>query len=111
MVHKNYKWNISIEEGKQIAFDSITDILKEKKENNIQINELILLLNNRTKNIKLFNNHKKKNITNFIKNNLHGIKSFIQTYDEFSLLEKNNETIIKLNKENLYNDWIFVNDI
>ena len=111
MVHKNYKWNISVEEGKKIAFDSIKEILKEKKENHIQINELIFLLNNRTKNIKLFNNHKKKNITNFIKNNLQGIKSFIQTYDEFLLIEENNETIIKLNNVNLYNDWIFVNDI
>jgi hypothetical protein len=113
MVHKNYKWNISIKEGEKIAFDSIMNILKEKKENKIQINELIFLLNNRTKHVKLFNNHKKKNITNFIKTNFHGIQSFIENYENFLLIKESNGIIIKLNKEfenELYNDWIFVND-
>ena len=111
MVHKNYKWNISVEDGKKLAFDSIMEILEEKKENKIKINELIFLLNNRTKNIKLFNNHKKKNLTNFIKNNFHGIQSFIEDYENFLLIKEENEITIQLNNENLYNDWIFVNDI
>ena len=41
MVHKNYKWNLSEEEGRTIVFSIVEKILKERKNNSIEINELI----------------------------------------------------------------------
>ena len=117
MVHKNYKWNISKKEGEKIVLFSIKEILQEQKEHNIQIDELIFLLNNRTKHIKLYNNKKKKNIKNFIKTNFGGIVSFLELHNEFMITKKNNEINVQLNVNkneiihNILHDWIFVEDI
>ena len=110
MVHKNYKWNISKEKGQKIVFDMIEEILKEQKNNSIEISELIFLLNNRTKYLNITNHKKKKNIVNFIKINFGGIQQFIDNYDYFLIMHRNNKIIIKLNTIEYYlNDWVFVN--
>ena len=114
MVHKNYKWNISKEKGQKIVFDMIEEILKEQKNNSIEISELIFLLNHRTRHVNITNYKKKKNIINFVKINFGGIQQFIDNYDYFLLMHKNNKIIIKLNTINYsidnFNDWVFVND-
>ena len=110
MVHKNYKWNISKEKGQKIVYDMIEEILKEQKNNSIEISELIFLLNNRTKYLNITNHKKKKNIVNFIKINFGGIQQFIDNYDYFLIMHRNNKIIIKLNTIEYYlNDWVFVN--
>ena len=43
--HRDFKWNISQSEGKKIAYDSIKQILTESKNNLLELNELIVLLN------------------------------------------------------------------
>lgn len=119
MVHKNYKWNISKKEGEKVALLSIKEILQEQKQHNIQIDELIFLLNNRTKYIKLYNNKKKKNITNFIKTNFGGMVIFLELHNEFIITKQNNEINVKLNDStnkdeiiyNHLNEWVFVDDI
>ena len=113
MVHKNYKWNISKEDGRLIVYDLIYKILNEQKNNSIEINELIFLLNNRSKHITLINHKKKKNITNFIKTNYGGMQQFIDDYDMFGIKQINKQTIICLcsNFQNFdVNDWVFIND-
>ena len=62
MVHKNYKWNITEKEGQILVYNTIREILKEKESKSIELNELNLLLNNRTKSIEIKNNNKKKKI-------------------------------------------------
>ena len=76
MVHKNYKWNISKEKGTNLIFNTIKTILEEKNKNSIDLDELIFLVNNRTKHITFTNNNKKKNISNFIKNVFGGMINF-----------------------------------
>ena len=113
MVHKNYKWNIPYDDGKRIVFNTLKTILQEKNGKSIQLNELVFLLNNRTKGLKFFNNNKKKNITNFIKTNFGGIIQFLHSYDEFLVIEKKEGIFIKLNiftHNHLY-DWVFVENI
>ena len=110
MVHKNYKWNISKEKGQKIVYDMIEEILKEQKNNSIEISELIFLLNNRTKHLNITNHKKKKNIVNFVKINFGGNQQFIDNYDYFLINNQNNKIIIKLNTiEDYSNDWVFVN--
>ena len=46
MVSNNYKWNIDKEKGILIAKDNITKILKESKNNTLELNEVVFLLNN-----------------------------------------------------------------
>lgn len=107
MVHKNYKWSISIKEGETLVFDTIYDILHEKTDHSIELRELSLILNSRTKDLKLTNNKKQKQLTNFIKSNYGSILYFLENIPEFTSYENNKETYIKLTT-NMENDWIFV---
>ena len=109
MVHKNYKWNISKEKGQKTVFNLIEKILKEKKDQTIDLDELTFLLNNRTKNMTITNNNKKKNIVNFIKNVFGGIVNFVDDYESFLIERKNEDIIIKLNKLEIQ-DWVFIED-
>ena len=109
MVHKNYKWNISEEKGRNMTYNLVEAILKEKTDNTIEIDELTFLLNNRTKDVNILNNNKNKNLTNYIKVVFGGIVNFIDDYDRFLLQKKDGGTLIKLNNIEL-NDWIFVDD-
>ena len=107
MVHKNYKQNLSEEEGRTIVFSIVEKILKERKNNSIEINELIFLINLRSKNIEIRNNNKKKNLSNFIKVVLGGMIQFIDDYDKFLIYKKDKETFIRMNNFEI-NEWIFV---
>ena len=110
MVHKNYKWNISKEEGRKIAIDTINEILTEQKNNSIELNELIFLLLNRTNKVQITNNKKKKNIVNFLKVNFGGIRVFIDGLNNVDLLDEGNKVIVHdINIINL-NDWVFIDD-
>ena len=80
MVHKNYKWNLSKEEGRKLIYTMLEKIIKEKKDNSIEINELIFLLNIRTKNLDIRNNNKQKNLSNFIKIVFGGVINFIDDF-------------------------------
>lgn len=107
MVHKNYKWNISEEEGRDIVYNNIETLLNERSNKTIEIEELIFLLNNRTKNIDIRNNNKKKNLSNFIKVICGGMINFLDDYSIFMLNINEKKTFVKLNQIET-NDWIFV---
>ena len=109
MVHKNYKWNISEKDARDTIYNLIENILIEKKDQEIEVSELSFLLNNRTKDIDIYNNKKKKNITNYMKVIFGGIVGFIDDYDNFLLCENDKKQVVKLNKIEL-SDWIFVNE-
>tara|TARA_B100000902_G_scaffold396293_1_gene456931 strand:+ start:1264 stop:1599 length:336 start_codon:yes stop_codon:yes gene_type:complete len=107
MVHKNYKWNITLEEGNTLIFNTIYQILKERTDHCIELSELSLVLNNRTKNIDIKNNNKPKQLINFIKINHGSILYFTENYKEFNHYEIKERHFIKLN-EFIENEWIFV---
>mgnify|MGYP006107028973 CR=1 FL=1 len=118
MVRNNYKWNIEKEKGIIIAKDNITKILKESKNNTLELNELVFLLNNRTRNLDLQNNNKKKTLTNFLKIVCKGVLQFIDDYDDYLVIKKNDKIYISYNKKKLFDEldefaefdeWIFIN--
>ena len=113
MVRNNYKWNIEKEKGILIAKNNITNILKESKDNDIELNELIFLLNNRTKKLDLKNNNKKKTLSNFLKVVCKGILQFLNDYDDYFVIKKNNKIYISYNnKKKLFgefDEWLFIN--
>ena len=107
MVHKNYKWNISEEKIRKIIFNLINNILTERKNKEIEYDELYFLLNNRTKTMNLTNNNKKKPITNYIKNVFGSLVNFIDDYENFMLVNKQKNVFVKLNCIDL-SDWIIL---
>jgi len=105
MVHKNYKWNISKKEGSTLIYNTIIQILKERNEQCIEIDELLLLLNSRTKTIEITNNNKQKTLINFLKNVFGGLNYFLDEYEDIIKYEINDTFYIKLNCEK---EWILV---
>ena len=85
MVQKNIRWNISKEKGEKIAHDNIIDILNESTNNKILLSELIVLLNQRTKNIKLTNHRKNKQFSFYIKNVYGSMTDFLDNYSFYGL--------------------------
>jgi hypothetical protein len=112
MVHKNYKWNISKEEGSKLLDDKIREILIER-DGKIEISELNFAIQNRTKDIIVLNNKKKKTLINFIKVVLGGLKYYLEENNELYFVTNENKiTYIELSTINpiKLNDWVFVDD-
>ena len=85
MVQKNIRWNISKEKGAKIAHDTIIDILSESKNNKLLLSELIVLLNQRTKKIKLTNHRKNKQFSFYIKTVYGSMTDFLDNYSFYGL--------------------------
>ena len=96
MVHKNNKWNLSINKGESIIHDTLQNILTNSENNMIKINELIVLMNQQTKHIKFITNHKKKPLSTYIRCIYGSLIAFIDKYIIYALLEKDNNTYVKL---------------
>lgn len=109
---RNYKWNIELEKGKLIAQKIILDILKDS-DKEIKLDELIKLLNLRTKYLNLRNNNKKQLMTNFLKSNFKGSLNFIESIDNVFVIKNNNNILISLNNRGKlfheFDDWCFIN--
>ena len=85
MVQKNIRWNISKERGEKLAHNNIIDILIESKNNKLLLSELIVLLNQRTKQIKLTNHKKNKQFSFYIKNVYGSMTKFLDNYSFYGL--------------------------
>jgi len=110
MVHRNYKWNISIEEGQNHILRIIKEILKEQKNQIIDYHELVLLMNNRSKQLTVTNNKKKKSLINFMNSNLGGLTQFIDNFNFLLLIDDGKGIKVQLNEMDslLFNEWIYV---
>lgn len=120
MVQKNIRWNISKEKGEKIAHDTIIDILNESKNNKLLLSELIVLLNQRTKKIKLTNHRKNKQFSLYIKNVYGSMTDFLDNYSFYGLtFDKTNIYISLIDSEliktnltpsiiNEYREWTMV---
>ena len=97
-----YKWNISIDEGNNIAYSTIKNILLN--DNNCKIDILIDKLIEKTNNIIIKNYKKRKNILNFIRINHGSIKDFIKNQPH---LEINENNIVRYNDPDL-NEWEYI---
>ena len=112
MVRKNYKWNISIEEGKKIVDEKINSILRETGK--IEISELNFLILSRSRDITIENNKKKKNLQNFIRNVLGGLRNYLEMDKKYDVTQKGIEVFVDIKKdpegEDIYflNDWVIV---
>ena len=96
MVHKNNKWNLSINKGESIIHNTLQNILTNCVNNMIKIDELIVLMNQQTNHIKFITNHKKKPISTYIRCIYGSLIAFLDKYIIYALLEKNKDTYVKL---------------
>ena len=117
MVRKNYKWNISKEDGEKIVDDKINGILSDKGE--MEISELNYFIQSRSRDITIENNKKKKNLNNFINNVFGGLRNFLEHRKTYKITTVGGGVMVDIKKEeedeDIYslndyiNDWIIVN--
>ena len=107
--NRDFKWNISQSEGKKLAYDSIKQILIESKNNLLELNELIVLINQRTKHLVIKNYTKRRNLINYLKINYGGIVKFLDDYDIFGILKKENKMYVKL-IDDFLDEWVLIDD-
>lgn len=110
MPHKNYKWNITKQEGDKKILDLMKIILQEQKNETMNLIELSLLLSNRSKEMTITNNQKKKSLLNFINSNYGGIIQFADNHTCLGVFENGKDTRIKYIDSNypMFDEWICV---
>lgn len=125
MVQTNIKWNLTHDKCFEIIHLTLIDILSESKDNIRNINDLILMLNSRTRVYKLHNCRKYNSFSKYLKLEYDGFLNFIESYNFYGVVKTDKDISIKLYK-NLVNlddlkytgkrltkdsEWIFIDDL
>ena len=97
MVRKSDKWNYSSEKANKIIHDNLIAILKGREM--IEVNELISLLNKRTKKCNFKNYGKKKGIISYVNDYYENIVSFTNLFVIYNVIYKNKQVYLSLNDE------------
>ena len=124
MVQNNIKWNLTSEKCFEIIHLTLIDILTESKDFTKNINDLIRMLNSRTKIYKLHNYRKYNSFSKYLKIEYNGFLNFIEDYNFYDVIRGDKDISIKLYK-NLVNlddlkysgkrltkdsEWIIINN-
>ena len=116
MVHKNEKWNMSAEKGIQIAHKYIIEILHDHTDNMISLSNLVILMNQRTKNIKFIKKSKRKPLSVYLRNTHGSIVKFLDKYSTYDIHKHKTDIYVKLNEYTQNpilkktDDWILINE-
>jgi hypothetical protein len=121
MVQKKNRWNISKQKGEEYAHTYILEILKDSKNNTLPLSELVLLLNQRTKHIKLIYHNREKSMSVYLKSIYGSMINFMDNYGFYGVLMNSQDIKIKLlecelNPSDLhtsiqeYKEWILVDE-
>lgn len=99
--------NINKRRVEHISYSIIRNILKDSEY--MEIEKIITQLSNKTRNISIHSNKKKKTIMYAIKFYFHSFDEFIKQSSEFSICnELNKKYVYLLNKIN--EDWILIDN-
>ena len=119
---QNNKWNLSKERGQALAHKYILEILCDSRDQTITLSELIILLNQRTKHIKITHHSKKKSLSVYLKCNYGSVINFLDNFTMYGIIKKQSDIYVKLfdkyivyNKENQpifqkHEGWTFIYD-
>tara|TARA_B110000495_G_C22396432_1_gene253913 strand:+ start:60 stop:425 length:366 start_codon:yes stop_codon:yes gene_type:complete len=107
MGHNHLKWNISKEKGIEIAHSLIIEILRETKKP-MPLNELVFLLNSRSKEYKIHSNKKHNCFTKYLKVVHGGVVKFLDDYNIYGIIKKSNGIKVVL-MDDLFEDFDIIN--
>ena len=121
MVQNLIQWNLSEEKCFEIINLTLIDILSESPNKTLSLNQLVKLLNSRTRIYKLSNHKKYNSFSKYLKLKHKGILNFIEEYNFYSIIKTERNIQIQLYK-NLVNlnslerritkdsEWEFINE-
>ena len=123
MVQNLIQWNLSEDKCFEIINLTLIDILSESPNKTLSLNELVELLNSRTRIYKINNQKKYNSFSKYLKLKHKGILNFIEEYNFYGVNKNEKNIQIKL-YENLVNinelgtlkritkdsEWQFINE-
>ena len=124
MSQNSIKWNLSEEKIFEIIHLTLIDILKAKKDKTCHLKQLVSLLNSRSK-VNRINDDRKYNLfSKYLKIEHNGILNFIEDYNFYEIIRKEEKVFVKLHEELINKDdlnwgkritkdseWILVDDL
>tara|TARA_Y100000590_G_scaffold464604_1_gene634454 strand:- start:1047 stop:1421 length:375 start_codon:yes stop_codon:yes gene_type:complete len=102
MVQNLIQWNLSEEKCFKIIHLTLINILSESPNKTLSLNQLVKLLNSRTRIYKLSNHKKYNSFSKYLKLKHKGILNFIEEYNFYGVDKTNKNIQIQLYK-NLVN--------
>jgi hypothetical protein len=123
-MNQNIVWNLSPEKCFEIIHLTLIDILEGSRDKTRSLDDLIKIMNTRTKVYKLHNEKKYNSFSKYLKEEYDGLINFIECYNFYDIIYNDKEISIKLYK-NLVdlndikysgkritrdNEWVFIDD-
>ena len=123
MSQNSIKWNLSDEKIFEIIHLTLIDILKEKEGKTCHLKKLVPLLNSKSK-VNRINDDRKYNLfSKYLKIEHNGILNFIEDYNFYEIIRKEEKVFVKLHEELINKDdlncgkritkdseWILIDD-
>jgi hypothetical protein len=104
MSQNSIKWNLSEEKIFEIIHLTLIDILKAKKDKTCHLKQLVSLLNSRSK-VNRINDDRKYNLfSKYLKIEHNGFLNFIEDYNLYEIIRKEQKIFIKLHEELINKD-------
>ena len=103
-------WNLPTTSIDSVAYDIIFLVLKESKEQYIEINTLIRGIENKSKHYMFVYKKDRKSLMKYIKIEHRSLTKFLDKYDKFGISKKDNRVYIKLMEKYLEGWEIIEND-
>ena len=103
-------WNLPTESIDNVAYDIIFLVLKENKDEYIEINTLIRDIEKKSKHYMFIYKKDRKSLMKYIKIEHRSLTKFLDKYDKFGITKKDNRVYIKLMEDYLEGWNIIDND-
>ena len=123
MSQNSIKWNYSEEKIFEIIHLALIDILKGMKDKTCHLKQLVPLLNSKSKVNRINNDRKYNLLSKYLKIEHNGFLNFIEDYNFYEIIRKEQKVFVKLHKELINKDdlnwgkritkdseWILVDD-
>ena len=96
MFHNSLQWNFPDEKCREIVHLTIIDLLNEKKNKTLPLNELAILMNSRTRLYKINNNKKYNSFSKYLKLNHGGFLNFVENYNIYGIIKTEKHILVQL---------------
>jgi hypothetical protein len=103
-------WNLPTTSIDSVAYDIIFLVLKESKDEYMEINTLIRGIENKSKHYMFVYKNDRKSLMKYIKIEHRSLSKFLDKYDKFGISKKDNRVYIKFMEEYLEGWEVIEND-
>lgn len=104
-------WNLPTTSIDSVAYDIIFLVLNESKDEFVEINRLIKDIEKKSKHYMFVYKNSRKSLMKYIKIEHHSLTKFLDKYDKFGIIKKDNRVYVKLMEDYLEGWEVIDNDV